>query len=178
MDSAIAVQSKFTFESPLGRLEASFTEQGLARLSFAGQDSDANDSPVGATIVDNPAMASTLQSELSRYFEGGLRAFSVPLDLRGTEFQLRVWRFLLEIPYGRTSSYGSIANQLGDPKSVRAVARANALNPVAILVPCHRVIGRDGNLTGYAGGLWRKRRLLQLEATGVIEETQVSLFTD
>ncbi|MBT8400261.1 MAG: methylated-DNA--[protein]-cysteine S-methyltransferase [Rhodothermia bacterium] len=164
--------------SPLGFMEAVFTDRGLAQLSF--RDGSTTTVPLPSGSTDNGAlqMEETLSSELESYFAGDLKSFSVPLDLRGSDFQLRVWDRLQEIPFGSTTSYGLIAQQLGDPKSVRAVARANALNPVAILVPCHRVIGRDGSLTGYAGGLWRKRRLLLLEATGVIEETQASLFTD
>ncbi len=165
-------------ESPLGPLEASFTEQGLAWLSFGDRDAIAKASQLDAMTGDGNAMRDTLRSELDRYFGGELRAFSVPLDLHGTDFQTRVWRLLLKIPYGRTTTYGTIANLTGDSKAVRAVAGANALNPIAILVPCHRVIGHDGSLTGYAGGLWRKRRLLRLEATGVIEETQATLFAD
>ncbi|MDR1965131.1 MAG: methylated-DNA--[protein]-cysteine S-methyltransferase, partial [Synergistaceae bacterium] len=95
---------------------------------------------------------------------GGRRAFDVPLDLKGTDFQMSVWRALLLIPYGRTSSYGSIASALGRPKAVRAVGGANHRNPVSIIVPCHRVIGHDGGLTGYGGGLWRKQWLLDHES--------------
>ncbi len=101
--------------------------------------------------------------ELHRYFAGTLKEFGTPLDLRGTEFQLSVWNQLTRIPYGETRSYSQIAGAIGRPKSVRAVGAANGSNPVAIIVPCHRVIGSNGTLTGYGGGLPLKKRLLELE---------------
>ncbi|MCE2504266.1 MAG: methylated-DNA--[protein]-cysteine S-methyltransferase [Chlorobi bacterium] len=104
-----------------------------------------------------------LEKELKAYFDGDCKEFSVPITTPGTPFQQTVWGRLLAIPYGETRSYGEIANEIGNPKSVRAVARANGENRIAIIVPCHRVIGADGSLTGYAGGLWRKQKLLELE---------------
>ena len=101
--------------------------------------------------------------ELRAYFGGNLRVFSVPLDLQGTEFQLGVWNYLLRIPYGETRSYAQVAEAIGRPKAVRAVGAANGSNPVSIIVPCHRVIGSSGKLTGYGGGLPMKKRLLELE---------------
>jgi AraC family transcriptional regulator of adaptative response/methylated-DNA-[protein]-cysteine methyltransferase len=105
-----------------------------------------------------------LQRQLDEYFAGGRRRFELPLALAGTPFQRRVWAALQEIPYGTTRSYAEQAAAIGAPRAVRAVARANGDNPVALIVPCHRVIGRDGTLVGYGGGLWRKRYLLDLEA--------------
>jgi methylated-DNA-[protein]-cysteine S-methyltransferase len=105
-----------------------------------------------------------ITAELDAYFAGDLREFSIPIDLRGTEFQRRVWELLLPIPYGETRSYGQIANALGRPKASRAVGQAIGTNPVAIIVPCHRVIGASGGLVGYGGGLHRKQALLELEA--------------
>jgi methylated-DNA-[protein]-cysteine S-methyltransferase len=102
-------------------------------------------------------------AQLEAYFRGERRVFDLPLALRGTPFQLRVWAELLRIPYGATISYGELARQLGDPNLTRAVGAANGANPVSIIVPCHRVIGADGSLTGYGGGLEMKRRLLALE---------------
>jgi methylated-DNA-[protein]-cysteine S-methyltransferase len=102
--------------------------------------------------------------ELTEYFSGDRDRFTVPVAPRGSEFQLRVWALLREIPYGETRSYRDIASVLGDPALAREVGAANARNPIAIVVPCHRVIGSDGSLTGYAGGLERKRYLLDLEA--------------
>jgi len=100
---------------------------------------------------------------LREYFEGRRRSFEVPLDLRGTPFQLRVWELLQRIPFGETRTYLDLALALGDPKAVRAVGAANGQNPVPIIVPCHRVIGQDGQLVGYGGGLWRKEWLLAHE---------------
>jgi len=102
-------------------------------------------------------------AEVGAYFAGELREFRVPIAPQGTPFQREVWRGLREIPYGVTASYAELADRLGRPKAVRAIAQANGRNPVAIIVPCHRVIGSDGSLTGYGGGLWRKKRLLELE---------------
>ena len=101
--------------------------------------------------------------ELRRYFAGILRAFLVPLDLQGTDFQLSVWHQLVKIPFGETRSYLQVAEAIGKPKAVRAVGAANGSNPMAIIVPCHRVIGSNGKLTGYGGGLPLKQRLLELE---------------
>lgn len=102
--------------------------------------------------------------ELEEFFAGERRSFSLPLDARGTLFQRTVWAALLDIPYGETRSYAQIAAIIGRPKSARAVGRAIGSNPIAIMVPCHRVVGSDGSLTGYAGGLKRKKALLELEA--------------
>ena len=102
--------------------------------------------------------------QLSAYFAGRLRQFDLPLAPRGTDFQLRVWRALRDIPYGRTESYGGLARHIGQPAASRAVGMANGRNPLSIVVPCHRVIGADGSLTGYGGGIRRKRWLLQHEA--------------
>ena len=101
--------------------------------------------------------------QLDRYFKGKLRTFNIPLDLRGTAFQRRVWEFLCDIPWGETRSYGYVAQTLGSPKASRAVGGAVGRNPVSIVVPCHRVIGSNGSLTGYGGGLERKTALLELE---------------
>lgn len=101
--------------------------------------------------------------QLDAYFAGDLKSFDLPLDLRGTPFQLKVWQALQEIPYGQTISYGELARRVGNPKASRAVGLANGKNPVSIIVPCHRVIGASGSLTGYGGGIERKRWLLDLE---------------
>lgn len=103
--------------------------------------------------------------QLEEYFEGRLTAFDVELALAGTPFQLTVWKALCEIPYGQTISYGELARRLGNPAAVRAVGLANGRNPVSVIVPCHRVVGADGSLTGYGGGLENKRRLLDLESS-------------
>lgn len=116
---------------------------------------------------DAAPFARLAKEELSAYCEGRLQNFSVPLDLHGTSFRQRVWEVLLSIPYGRTLSYYDVACAVENPKGVRAVAQACGANPVSILVPCHRVIGKNGNLTGYTGGLDYKRRLLELEGVSI-----------
>jgi methylated-DNA-[protein]-cysteine S-methyltransferase len=124
-----------------------------------------------SAAAPNPAdpMLAEAVRQLRAYFEGELRRFDLPLDLAGTEFQRRVWLELTRIPYGETRSYQEMANAIGAPKAVRAVGAANGANPVAIVVPCHRVIGAGGKLVGYGGGLPLKRRLLSLERGGLFE---------
>jgi AraC family transcriptional regulator of adaptative response/methylated-DNA-[protein]-cysteine methyltransferase len=117
----------------------------------------------GRIVPGTHPMFPLLADELQNYFRGMLRRFTIPLDVRGTEFQLRVWAALQEIPYGETRSYKQQAEAIGMSTAVRAVARANGDNRISILIPCHRVIGADGQLTGYGGGLWRKQFLLNLE---------------
>ena len=115
-------------------------------------------------IAETPsAMTSQACAQLQEYFAGKRTTFDLPLAASGTTFQQQVWQALLTIPYGKTCSYGDIARAIGNPKGVRAVGLANGKNPLAIVVPCHRVIGADGKLTGYAGGLNRKQQLLALE---------------
>ncbi len=108
-------------------------------------------------------MLERVERELAAYFRGELRAFDVPLELPGTAFQQEVWAALRRVPWGETRSYAQLASAVGRPGAHRAVARANGDNRIAIVVPCHRIVGADGSLTGYGGGLWRKRRLLELE---------------
>jgi methylated-DNA-[protein]-cysteine S-methyltransferase len=115
-------------------------------------------------LADEPF--AEVRRQLSEYFDGERTTFDVPLAMAGTPFQRRVWSALREIPYGETTSYGELAGRLGRPSASRAVGLANGRNPIAVIVPCHRVIGSDGNLTGYGGGLERKRLLLDLEAAG------------
>ncbi|HEY2378725.1 MAG TPA: methylated-DNA--[protein]-cysteine S-methyltransferase [Gemmatimonadaceae bacterium] len=112
---------------------------------------------------ESPIFA-TLRAQLDEYFHGDRREFSLPLDVPGTPFQTRVWSALLRIPCGTTTSYARLAESIGQPNAVRAVARANGDNRIAIIIPCHRVIGSTGDLVGYGGGVWRKKKLLDLEA--------------
>jgi methylated-DNA-[protein]-cysteine S-methyltransferase len=141
--------------SPLGDLWAEATDLGLTRLSFGV--------PANAEPTAHSPLLDALSHQLDEYWAGRLRSFNLPLDLRGSPFRQKVWQSLLTIPWGRTRSYLEQATLLGDPAAIRAVAAANGKNPVAIVVPCHRVVGSDGSLTGYAGGLERKRALLELE---------------
>lgn len=159
--------------TPLGVMSVEYSPEGnLLRLEFMPSDSESSSaSPVVSS------KASSLSLQIGEYFAGARRDFDIPLAPEGTEFQRRVWEELRRIPCGSTISYAELARRLGDPRAVRAVARANALNPIAILIPCHRVIGSDGTLTGYAGGLERKARLLELEgAIAPPERRQISLF--
>jgi methylated-DNA-[protein]-cysteine S-methyltransferase len=119
--------------------------------------------PVEGSRYGIHPIATEAVSQLRAYFAGQLRRFDLPLDMRGTDFQLRVWRELERIPYGETRSYLEIAEAIGAPRAVRAVGAANGANPIPIVVPCHRVIGSSGKLVGYGGGLPLKKRLLQLE---------------
>jgi O-6-methylguanine DNA methyltransferase len=118
---------------------------------------------IGPSARPDPGAVARLREQLEAYARGELQAFDIPFRLHGSPFEHRVWAVLLRIPFGETRSYGQLARELGDPNLSRAVGRANGANPVSILVPCHRVIGANGTLTGYAGGLAMKERLLRLE---------------
>lgn len=155
------------FATPLGPMLAAVDDAGrLLRLDFAGRDGDADDT---APSVSSDAAApgdgcGEVVRQVEEFFAGRRTAFDLPLAPEGTEFQQRVWAALREIPYGETVGYGELADRIGRPGAARAVGRANATNPIAVVVPCHRVVGADGRLTGYAGGVDRKARLLALEA--------------
>ncbi len=152
--------------SPIGDLTAGFTEKGLALLSFSAlSELELPSGLKGLTCIEEKTQEHIdLENELNQYFDGHLQEFKIPVDLHGTEFQKRVWNALLEVPFGTTRSYKEQATYLGDVKAIRAVATANGANPIAIVVPCHRIIGSDQSLTGYAGGLQRKQFLLELES--------------
>ncbi len=156
-------------ESPLGTMFACAVEEGICLLEFSDrkmletQFKSLAKRLNGTIIQGRNKHFNLLAKELKEYFEGKLSKFTVPLFSPGTEFQERVWKELQNIPYGKTRSYQEQAIALNEPKSVRAVANANGMNKISIIIPCHRVIGSDGNLTGYGGGIWRKRWLLELE---------------
>lgn len=143
--------------SPLGDLIVTANDAAVTRVHIAR----AEDADVSASCKN--ALLEKAASELKGYFAGELRSMSVPLAPQGTPFQQRVWQALKTIPYGETRAYSQIAQMIGSPKACRAVGMANNKNPIMILIPCHRVIGKDGSLTGYAGGLDKKRFLLELE---------------
>ena len=145
-----------TLDTPLGPLTLVSDGEALTAATFDGPPPDA---PEGADAVLDAA-----RRQLAAYFDGEPVAFDVPVRLGGTPFQERVWAALREIPHGETLSYGALAARLGMPKAAQAVGAANGQNPAAVVVPCHRVIGADGSLTGYAGGLERKQALLALES--------------
>jgi len=148
-------------ESPIGPIRLVAGEEALTECQFgAGPLSPV---PEGAVVDPTRPVLREAARQLAAYFAGRLRAFDLPLAAPGTDFQRTVWRALLEIPFGETRSYADIARAVGRPTAVRAVGGANGRNPIGIIVPCHRVIGKDGTLTGYAGGLDAKRALLALE---------------
>src|SRR5881397_1285028 len=156
-------------ETPIGGMLAAANDTHLLLFEFPhrrmiGTQLDRVKRAVGCELVpgDSPIFA-LLHSQLDEYFRGERRQFSVPLYVPGTPFQMRVWEALQRIPSGTTTSYARLAESIGQPNAVRAVARANGDNRIAIIIPCHRVIGSNGSLTGYGGGLWRKK-LLELEA--------------
>lgn len=120
------------------------------------------DIPANVEQSDTPTLQKVAQ-ELSEYFAGNRKEFDIPLNPKGTDFQKSVWNALRTIPYGKTMSYGQVAAQIGNPKASRAVGMANNKNPIPILIPCHRVIGANGKLVGYGGGIWMKQKLLELE---------------
>ncbi len=142
-------------DTPLGIARIRGSEKGITEIRVS------DDPSLKRTIPDE---LRTVCTQLQEYFEGSRKIFEVPLQPGGTPFQKKVWEALLEIPYGKRISYMDLAKKLGDPKAIRAVAGANAKNPVWILIPCHRVVGTDGSLTGYAGGLHRKKWLLNHES--------------
>jgi len=150
-------------ESPVGDLELFASDQGLVALLWE------NDRPGRVRLAESerdeqhPVLLAT-ERQLREYFAGKRESFSIPLDMQGTRFQKDVWEALLTIPFGETRSYAQLAVQIGNPSATRAVGAANGRNPISIIVPCHRVIGSSGKLTGFAGGLETKAHLLKLES--------------
>ncbi|UOK43233.1 MULTISPECIES: methylated-DNA--[protein]-cysteine S-methyltransferase [Flavobacterium] len=149
--------------TPLGTAKIKGDENGISVISILQE---------GEISKVIPVELKDAVKQLQEYFEGKRTKFSIQLNPKGTDFQQKVWKALLEIPYGKTTSYLELSKKLGDVKAIRAVASANGKNPLWIVVPCHRVIGSDGSLTGYAGGLWRKKWLLDHENP----EKQQTLF--
>jgi methylated-DNA-[protein]-cysteine S-methyltransferase len=153
--------TKYTgyYQSPLGMLEIKANSDALVSVQFLSEE-------VVSTIgeIMSPLVEETIR-QLTAYFEGTLKQFDLPLEFIGTEFQQKVWKELTKISFGQTVSYGRLADLLGSRQLVRAVGSANGKNPIGIIVPCHRVIGNQGDLVGYAGGLWRKQWLLEHEGS-------------
>jgi AraC family transcriptional regulator of adaptative response/methylated-DNA-[protein]-cysteine methyltransferase len=167
-------------ETPIGTMVATASDTHLLLLEFSHRrmldtQLDRVRRAINCEFVrgESPVF-DTVRTQLDEYFRGDRRDFDVPLHVPGTPFQTRVWTELRKIPAGTTTSYARLAEAIGQPTAVRAVARANGDNRVAIIIPCHRVIGSDGQLVGYGGGLWRKRRLLQLEGKAMT----LSLFAE
>jgi methylated-DNA-[protein]-cysteine S-methyltransferase len=148
-------------DSPVGPLFARVEAGALTQLSFARRDQ--RERPSGGSGGEDPPVLRALKTQMGEYFAGQRRVFDIPIRLIGPTFHLRVWNALLEIPYGTTMAYGDLANRIGEPDAARAVGAANGANPIVIIVPCHRVIGANGRLVGFGGGLGRKRFLLDLE---------------
>lgn len=160
------IDTYFTFlNTALGWLEIRGTQHHITQVNFCDE--------APSDMEDNPSAAvNEARLQLADYFAGKRKAFDLPLLPEGTEFQHAVWNLLQKIPFGKTSSYTELSRRYGDVKAIRAVALANGKNPIAIIIPCHRVIGANGELVGYAGGLWRKKWLLEFES----EHKQTSLF--
>ncbi|MGW8195575.1 MAG: methylated-DNA--[protein]-cysteine S-methyltransferase [Desulforhopalus sp.] len=148
------------YQSPIGRLLLIGSEGMLEELVFPNS---AEKRSLGEDCREDAAPFQEVVDQLNEYFAGKRHQFTLELAPKGTEYQLQVWQQLREIPYGETVSYGEIAARLGNPKGCRAVGMANSRNPIPIIVPCHRVVGKDGSLTGFGGGLEVKRQLLELE---------------
>jgi AraC family transcriptional regulator of adaptative response/methylated-DNA-[protein]-cysteine methyltransferase len=160
-------------DTPIGELIAAATDTHLLlfefehRRRYETQVARVREALTCDIAPGESPVFDTLRTQLAEYFAGDRREFDIPMHVPGTEFQMKVWAALQRIPCGTTTSYGRLAESIGQPTAVRAVARANGDNRVAILIPCHRVIGSDGQLVGYGGGLWRKKKLLQLEGRGL-----------
>ena len=161
---------KTKISSPVGQLRAFATEAGLCGLLWPNTTDKRFDGAIAVAAEEVPVFVE-LKKQLIEYFAGDRQSFDLPVMLTGTEFQQQTWRALQEIPFGQTRSYAQQAQAIGRPRAVRAVGAANGKNPISIVIPCHRVIGKDGSLTGFAGGTDTKRRLLEMEwAVSQVEE--------
>jgi methylated-DNA-[protein]-cysteine S-methyltransferase len=149
------------FKSPIGDIEIKATDIGISSLYFIDGE---RDSEIVSCDFLNEAV-----DQLREYFDGKRKVFDLKLDIGGTEFQMKVWNNLMEIPFGKTISYFELARRIGNINAIRAVGTANGRNPLSIIIPCHRVIGKNGDLVGYGGGLWRKEWLLNHEGIPQIE---------
>lgn len=164
---------KIRIQSPLGPIEIGSTTAFVTSIKFM-DDANITNSP--SEIKDLPTLIHHCMDELQDYFNGKLQKFSFPHQQEGTNFSQKVWQQLTALPYGQTVSYLEISKRLGDVKAIRAAASANGKNQLAIVVPCHRVIGNDGNLRGYAGGVWRKQWLLKHENKNSGKTQQLVIF--
>lgn len=151
---------KTYYKSPIGTILIEGDEKGMSTLIFTDN--------IEIESLDENKITSPWVHQLDEYFHHKREYFELELNLKGTAFQLRVWEELLKVPFGTTLSYKELSLRLGDLKAIRAVAAANGANPVSIIVPCHRIIGSDGSLTGYGSGLWRKRWLLDFESRDLL----------
>jgi len=156
------------FPSPVGTLKLVASDRGLAAILWENDDPDRVRLGAMSERPDHPVLAETTR-QLTDYFAGERTSFDLPLDFQGTDFQKSVWAALLTIPFGETRSYAEIARQVGRPTAFRAVGAANGKNPISIVAPCHRVIGTNGSMTGFAGGIEGKKYLLELEGASTLE---------
>jgi methylated-DNA-[protein]-cysteine S-methyltransferase len=147
---------KAYYNSPIGIVEIVSDEKNIIELSFV-------ENATGSNLQAVPEILKSALQQIEEYFQGKRSEFDLKLKAEGTEFQQKVWKSLIEVPYGNTACYGEIAAAVGNSKASRAVGGANNKNKIAIIIPCHRIVGADGSLTGYAGGLWRKEWLLKHE---------------
>lgn len=159
-------------ETPIGILQLSCREEGVCRIAFTGESAIPSDFPATGSPGDAPSLAEhrwirEARKQLAEYFQQKRRKFVLPLTLEGTAFQESVWNAILKVPYGTTLSYRELAARIGRPEAVRAVGAAVGSNPIPIIVPCHRTLGSNGRLTGFAGGLKVKERLLELEGSRI-----------
>ncbi|MFI3319949.1 MAG: methylated-DNA--[protein]-cysteine S-methyltransferase [Rikenellaceae bacterium] len=145
------------YQTALGKIKIGYKDEHITLIAFTNSSDCLGEDSAPCKLTDLVA------EQINHYLQGNLKTFDLPISIEGTEFQKRVWHALLDIPYGETRSYKEIATAIGDPKASRAVGMANNRNPLLLVIPCHRVIGANGSLTGYAGGLEIKRALLQLE---------------
>lgn len=162
----------FAYSSPIGTLQISASAEGLSGIHYPTAAETTETASDQSILTGNPHIKSAV-NELDLYFAGNLERFKTPLDAKGTPFQKSVWTALSELPFGTTACYGDIAKRIGKPKASRAVGLANNRNPISIIVPCHRVIGKDGKLVGYGGKLWRKEWLLKHE--GILLNPRVTI---
>ncbi len=156
-------------KTPIGEIKITADENFVNSILFVFDDTKMEEENLNKIVTQ-------CKKELAEYFSGKRQTFDVPINQKGTEFQQKVWNELIKIPYGKIVSYNFIAESLGDKKAVRAVGTTNGKNQISIIVPCHRVIGSDGNLTGYAGGLWRKKWLINHEKECSGAEKQMEMF--
>lgn len=158
------------YQSPIGLMKISASDTGLLSVLFTDE---AKELQTDQSDISGNGISCDTAQQLAEYFTGKRKIFDIPLSPSGSPFQQSVWEELVKIPYGKTDCYSAIAHKLNNPLSVRAVGAANGKNPISIIVPCHRIIGMDGSLTGYAGGLWRKEYLLHLEGADKSVQTKL-----
>jgi len=157
------------YSSPIGWVEVTATPEGIASVLFM-------DNPAKAASENPPAHIQDCLAQLDEYFKGHRQTFDVPLIVKGTEFQVQVWEELAHIPYGKLTTYKALAHKLKSPAAIRAIGNANSRNRLRLIIPCHRVVGSDTNLVGYAGGVWRKEWLIEHEAACSGGHRQLKLF--